>query len=243
LIDLEIKKRITSVNIEDMQPTINSEGVTLCLNCNKPIPKTNRKYCSQECSSQFYAKHNQAGLRDYVYKRENGKCQKCGWVNPKGPDHPLTIGFGKPRPERPGWFEGENGASLHRKAVIAYHKALKLWDIEFEQWLKTDECRKAREVNEKKEAEFYKEIQVWRKSLRDFIADHIVPIALGGPEFDLDNIQLLCDKCNKIKTAKDAADIAKRRKMIKRLGKKYTQLTEFSHGHVLLGKSSPGVIA
>lgn len=34
-------------------------------------------------------------------------------------------------------------------------------------------------------------------------ADHIKPIAIGGEEFDLDNIQTLCSSCNKIKSQKD----------------------------------------
>lgn len=40
------------------------------------------------------------------------------------------------------------------------------------------------------------------------VGDHIVPIALGGPEFDLDNVQTLCIQCNKIKTREDQAKIA-----------------------------------
>jgi len=57
--------------------------------------------------------------------------------------------------------------------------------------------------------------------------DHIVPIALGGPEFDLNNVQLLCSECNKSKTARDAAEIAKRRKLIKRVGENPTPLSHF----------------
>lgn len=44
-----------------------------------------------------------------------------------------------------------------------------------------------------------------------FVADHIKPIACGGNEWDLSNLQTLCIKCNKAKTAKDAGDIAKQR--------------------------------
>lgn len=46
----------------------------------------------------------------------------------------------------------------------------------------------------------------------ELIADHIEPIALGGDEWDLDNIQTLCLKCNKIKTTQDLKDIAIKRK-------------------------------
>lgn len=47
------------------------------------------------------------------------------------------------------------------------------------------------------------------------VADHIVPIALGGPEFDMKNVQTLCLGCNKIKTRGDAQKIAKLRSDIK----------------------------
>jgi len=44
-----------------------------------------------------------------------------------------------------------------------------------------------------------------------FVADHIKPIACGGDEWAMENLQTLCTKCNKAKTAKDAGDIAKQR--------------------------------
>ena len=43
----------------------------------------------------------------------------------------------------------------------------------------------------------------------DLIADHIMPIKLGGAEFDIDNMQTLCIGCNKEKNAKDQSEIAK----------------------------------
>lgn len=51
-----------------------------------------------------------------------------------------------------------------------------------------------------------------KKDTSELIGDHIIPIALGGDEWDLNNIQTLCIKCNKIKTAQDAKDIAKQRR-------------------------------
>jgi len=47
------------------------------------------------------------------------------------------------------------------------------------------------------------------------IGDHIIPIAIGGEEYDLDNVQTLCIKCNKIKTKKDMKKIALYRKLPK----------------------------
>lgn len=47
------------------------------------------------------------------------------------------------------------------------------------------------------------------------ILDHIKPIALGGAEFDKENVQILCFKCDKKKTAKDLKLIAVHRKIPK----------------------------
>jgi len=40
------------------------------------------------------------------------------------------------------------------------------------------------------------------------ILDHKLPIALGGKEFDENNLQILCIPCHKIKTAQDFRDIS-----------------------------------
>lgn len=48
------------------------------------------------------------------------------------------------------------------------------------------------------------------------IGDHIIPIALGGEEYSLDNIQTLCIDCNKIKTAEDIKKIAELRSIEKK---------------------------
>lgn len=44
---------------------------------------------------------------------------------------------------------------------------------------------------------------------RSLVVDHIVPIALGGEEFDESNLQVLCAKCDKKKTRIDKAKIRK----------------------------------
>jgi len=49
----------------------------------------------------------------------------------------------------------------------------------------------------------------------DLIGDHIIPIALGGYESDIDNVQTLCNDCNKIKTKKDIKNITKQRRINK----------------------------
>jgi len=47
----------------------------------------------------------------------------------------------------------------------------------------------------------------------NLIGDHIKPIALGGEEFDVDNVQTLCSECDKKKTREDSKDIAKQRRI------------------------------
>lgn len=61
-----------------------------------------------------------------------------------------------------------------------------------------------------------------------FIVDHIIPIAIGGPQWDPTNLQILCPDCNKEKTAQDAKTIAEYR----RTGKiaKHKPLTAFGEG-------------
>lgn len=51
-----------------------------------------------------------------------------------------------------------------------------------------------------------------KKEAEQLIADHIIPIALGGEEFNLSNVQTLCLECNKTKTVKDLKGIAKLRR-------------------------------
>ena len=41
-----------------------------------------------------------------------------------------------------------------------------------------------------------------------WILDHIRPIAMGGDQWDAGNLQVLCTRCNKIKTARDMGAIA-----------------------------------
>ncbi len=56
------------------------------------------------------------------------------------------------------------------------------------------------------------------------VADHIIPIAVGGELWDIDNIQTLCVDCNKIKTKNDMADIAALRRKEKLEGRGQTFL-------------------
>lgn len=140
----------------------------------------------------FYVKHNQKGLADYVYKRENGRCQKCGWKNPT---------FDLPEPKKPGY---QQNYAIYKQKKAEYDKAHDQYIEARNKWLqKTKNAER-----------------------RKFVADHIVPIALGGEEFDPDNVQNLCEVCNKKKTKKDQGKIARKRRLIKNVGKNSSTLPE-----------------
>lgn len=75
----------------------------------------------------------------------------------------------------------------------------------------------------------WKEIPLEEATEHDYatmlIGDHIHPIALGGDEWSLDNVQTLCKECNKLKTKKDVGKIAKLRirEQFQRAGQKFLE--------------------
>lgn len=50
-------------------------------------------------------------------------------------------------------------------------------------------------------------------NVHKLIADHIIPLALGGEEWNKKNVQTLCLKCNQIKTIQDEKDIIHRNRL------------------------------
>lgn len=76
-------------------------------------------------------------------------------------------------------------------------------------------CINIREMVDHKENKFRYEKAEYVENRNNLIADHIKPIALGGDEWNINNIQTLCLKCNKIKTSNDLKEIAKQRKCLK----------------------------
>ena len=53
--------------------------------------------------------------------------------------------------------------------------------------------------------------KIYIKDASQFVVDHIHAIALGGEEWDINNLQTLCQECNKPKTKLDAGKIARLR--------------------------------
>jgi len=145
------KSRVTYTALSNFKPKHNEKGQRLCLNCGKIIEdKRRRKYCSEDCSHQWFRKHYWVGMRDYILKIQKYTCQKCGATPPRE----------------------ENGML---------------------KW-----------TNDHSRLDYF-----------DYVVDHKIPIALGGDEFDEDNLQVLCGICDKEKTEVDQAKITKLNKECK----------------------------
>lgn len=81
-------------------------------------------------------------------------------------------------------------------------------------------CKKCGDKNEYvKIKKYYPKVAdgFYEETISNFVVDHITPIAIGGDEWDINNLQTLCLNCNKIKTKQDAKKIAKQRNIEKNL--------------------------
>ena len=72
-----MNKRQNSINLSEISPKRNGDGKLICLNCDKLLPKRRQKYCSDECSYDWGAKHNQNLMRSKFIKRTKGFCNHC----------------------------------------------------------------------------------------------------------------------------------------------------------------------
>ena len=164
-----MNKRQNSINLSGISAKRDGDGLLICLNCNKILPKRRQKYCSDECSYDWASKHNQNLMRSKFIKKTKGFCNHCKKQPTKREDRPYHI-----------------------NTAISYEEYKTLFDII------------------KDEGDYF---FVLNESM--LILDHINPIALGGDEFNEDNLQILCLECNKVKTAKDFTEIAKARRIEK----------------------------
>ena len=87
------------------------EIIMNCLNCNKPLIKGQKKYCSNTCQREYQYKQyieqwkkgefdgmcgqfgTSAHIKHYLIERANNQCEKCGWheINPFTNKIPLEL--------------------------------------------------------------------------------------------------------------------------------------------------------
>jgi 5-methylcytosine-specific restriction endonuclease McrA len=142
---------------------------------------------------------------EIIERLQNGKCPTCGLFKSE-------------------WKRRKDWTCCSKKCSEAYQQTFHSWQIFKHIAFKRDKytCVKCgficpkdkypkypRELDEKGELVYeYSE----NYNTREIVADHIMPIAIGGEEYDINNIQTLCLKCNKFKTKKDMQKIANFRK-------------------------------
>lgn len=93
----------------------------------------------------------------------------------------------------------------NRDVVIA-------WEKRRNRWLENNPDNNPPALNHWDDLRYVKATNDYQFQEIEFDADHVIPIALGGAQFELDNYQTLCRPCHKKKTAKDMKKIALARK-------------------------------
>jgi 5-methylcytosine-specific restriction endonuclease McrA len=114
-------------------------------------------------------------------------CPVCGRERTAFPDKGDAICCG-PACSSAYWSEEHPTVGEMRRLVL------------LEQGGKCARCRKEIPVSRAAEG--------WRPA-HPFVLDHIRPLAMGGDQWDVRNLQVLCARCNRVKTARDMGAIAR----------------------------------
>lgn len=164
----------------------------LCPVCGKPNKRTAFRCCSTECTAAFWKNegvYRASKLPEKCFKRDDYTCRHCGANNKEEEKWQerfttwLCPFYGKNLPD-----------GFTRKG-------------EYKQWFNKEQGRftSPQEVYETQTGDKCPETV-------NFECDHVIPIALGGAEYDLNNLQTLCEKCHRKKTAREMQDFADARK-------------------------------
>jgi len=93
------------------------------------------------------------------------------------------------------------------KCMIEYHEKYTLsWGtLRHKMLIKSNftciRCQFHREVPKGDDGQF--RLREYDDASSEFVVDHRVPICMGGEEFDENNLQVLCKRCERIKTRSD----------------------------------------
>jgi len=73
-------RRRRHISLRAYKNKYDSNNNKLCINCGNPIigRRTDAKYCSNDCSLNFYVKNNWRLLRIKIMRRDGFACQLCG---------------------------------------------------------------------------------------------------------------------------------------------------------------------
>lgn len=170
------------------------DGICDHLDCDNEITDGRRTFCSDQCGTLYFYENNWSGLRYIRYLMDKGKCQNCG-------DNLVFYEDGKyfaihdfPH------FETTDRHRVYNKIHQKYFRnSLKL------------RIHYSHVIDKKNDKWCFGNCQEDNKAE----IDHIKAIALGGPQLDLDNLQVLCHDCHATKTGIDRRNIYRKRSGIK----------------------------
>jgi len=163
------------------------------------IPKGRSTWCSQECVDEYLMRSSSEFIRRKVYQRDKGICALCGCDSDA---------------EYRAWHERRNTASALAARLINGHR----FNVDFRngRW----EFRDTAHPDWKEEKQFRESIikkyapGKWTKGrVSGWDADHIIPVAEGGGECNIDNFRTLCHPCHKSVTAELKKRLAFARKI------------------------------
>lgn len=173
-------------------------GRALCRQCGTEVPPGRRTFCSSDCVSRWKVKTDPQHVRHLLLKRDQGFCALCR-ADCIAVENARDNFFREILKARYGYDCGmmPHGPRLRLSPeedakVLAFAQRYPML------------LRHARRPDEPLAH------RIVRGSL--WAADHIVPVAEGGGECDLDNFRILCLDCHRRVTAELRARLAARRR-------------------------------
>ena len=83
--------------IRDYENLLSSTGEKLCRNCQNPVAKGRRHYCSSTCLNEFNDNHHWQSIRLNILKRDKYTCSICNKRHNKSQldvDHIIPVRLG-----------------------------------------------------------------------------------------------------------------------------------------------------
>lgn len=162
-----------------------SDGRNLCRYCQVEVPKSRRTFCSDYCVHEWKIRTNPGYLRAVVEQRDKGICAGCGT------DCEALL-------RTINQMAGEV-----RKPLLTGQERLQA-DRNLKSLL---EELKLRGFRVSPSTRCSPPTSLWD-------ADHIIPVAEGGGQCGLENIQVLCHPCHRAATAALRKRLAQQKKQL-----------------------------
>lgn len=162
------------------------------------LPKGRQTWCSQKCVDEYLMRSSSSHIRQAVYRRDKGICAKCGCDADS---------------EYRAWNARRREVARLADRLIHASRWNQIW-IDGHWAFKDSSYPDARETKPFRAHLLEKYAPGNWTACRSsgWDADHIVPVAEGGGECDLDNYRTLCHPCHKLVTAELAARLAEARR-------------------------------